>query len=279
MDEFYGKPKEVYMKKFLKDYQEEMQEFISYSSLERLDDGDRPPAYYDSFCLKIRAGKNTFMEIIFNTSNTLYISLNEKKIQANIMGKIKEFPIDTDVRDLQRALMVEEYIIDELRKLPNDQVLKSSLLNIKNLIEKDLQAMSKGTIQKLSFDLEKILPEGLFNKIMELCKFYQEKERLIIEDKIPSETKNRKYSDDPEVFKKELPHIMEKHAKAKARQAKIKARKEFLLAGFKKVKKYFQDRKLRRIEEEKILREENLRKQREQRELEKQINSAREIDF
>lgn len=278
MESLYGKSEEEYLKFFLKDDYEELQEFTLNPYVYKYQEfSDKYPEFYEKFRARIDAGDDCFIDIDYKTGDHVYVSFSEQNIWARIMDKKIRFPSDTNIKDLRHALMVEEYIVNELRKLPDDQVLKSPLVKVKDLIEEDLQYMSEGRTQKLSFDLKQSLPKGLFDKIMALGKFYQEKRRLIKEDKIPPETKSHKYADDPEVFKQELPRIMEEYARAKSRQAKLKERKELLLAGFKKIAKYFGDRKLIRIETKKKLQEENMKKLYEKQQMENQINSAREI--
>ena len=179
----------LYKYKYLKNYEDELKDVIiacKYELMDNYNSLDRNVTEtYDTFLITMVTGKNSTLTLNFNEHYSTYNDFFGKYnlINANILGVEKAFPLNTDLKDLQNALMVEQYLIEKFLHKTNYSISNSPLLKVKQQLEKDLSKMMKGQSQKLSFDLKNALPEGVFDKIKIKCEKIAQKQKQLIEKK------------------------------------------------------------------------------------------------
>lgn len=216
---------DYYKNLFFKNYAKDLEDYILSCDFVQECEPDTYPIIGNVFKLNLLTGENSYISLSHTKD---FYNKSYQTIKVNIMGNKKEFPLDVDLKDLQKALMVDQYIVEKLKnigKLSKVKILNSPLLPIKRKIESALASMRKGNRKDLGFNIEDVLPKGLFEKISDRCKLIKTKQDLINENKIPPETSYRKYPKDPETFFKNISRIQNNYEKIK--NAKVKFNQTF----------------------------------------------------
>lgn len=199
-------------------------------------DGDHYPDTTRNTETQFFTGKNSSMSLryggdyygwSFEDKTGITVKFYDKK------GKAKEyfFKIGPNLEDLHMLVMAEDYLVSKINELPKDKALKSRLYELKKKVENNLSRMKNGKTETLEFDLFAELGDKICDEIYGQARLEVDIYKLVKEDKIPPETKFRKYSRDAEKFYEALPKLEEKyqaHKNALEEKARLKEERKTL---------------------------------------------------
>ena len=263
---------------------------ISECAVWETNDGDHYPTFYQNSKIYLETGPNSRIMIVNSTfsyyqrlflyptdttspfrqnRSRFYHFDSGKGIAIDIFGARAVLPLDVNVADVHTAVMLCDYAIEQLRKMPAAIAKNSPLFALKQSLEADLKAMKNGERKTLTTNIFDYIDHETYIKVQQRAE-NRAKILAMIEAKIiPPETE-RYYPLDSEKLDKMLPVIQQKYQMRLAkeeRRAMIKQqRREIKLAKIEKRKQLKDERQKRR--------EEKAKQKKQREELKHSINEA-----
>lgn len=174
--------KQFYTNKYLGDEKEKYQGLITEESCV-----ERTTSYfdkYDIYELNLFTGKNSQLSVFDcegNEQNGIYLSFSfsdKNKLPKDVEFKSRRFSLNANLPDIIKAAIVEDYIYGELKKLFKSKTKTTSLIDLKNKIDRAFDEMKKNNSKTLNIDLEKLIgEENLQNLIAQTAELAEQQKQ------------------------------------------------------------------------------------------------------
>ena len=180
-------------------------------------DGDHYPEISENSQRDLYTGKHSSVSVRTGGEYLRYKFTDMSAVNVKVYENTYALPIDVDARDVVDLVMAADYCQTELKKMPHKKAVKTRLYKVSKMIERNLQDMLEKKTKTLTFDVIGEIGEVTFSKIDAACRLEVEIAKLIEQDKIPAETRWKKYPRDTKKFHEMLPKIQAKHESHKLR--------------------------------------------------------------